>query len=274
MQHTKWSLSSTFFFLVFSHFPGFVFFVFFTFVAITVFFFIGRTTFNYDWVLATVLSLTLFQERCLWREKHHRMDWPSNGFPNEPFCSPCQPIVGHDGGWRVYVRYGDLLACLKHTENELAFFLVVSFLKLIFCLIHDYVKCDYSVEFWKRNVCAVKSEAMFMRNQVMHTITSTESEIPSIAMIETFLCQYQSVDCANCGKSKENCEVFVTQNTLRMEFWDIWECFENLVFILRDSCLPIETFDGILFVEIIKISHKYEFQHIIWTKCNAMPAKC
>lgn len=41
--------------------------------------------------------LTLSQERFLWREKHHRMDWPSNGYPNELFCSLCQPIVGHDG---------------------------------------------------------------------------------------------------------------------------------------------------------------------------------
>lgn len=58
-------------------------------------------------------TLTLFQERCLWRGKRLRMDWPSNVFPNELFCSLCQPIVDHDGGWRVYVRYEDLLACLK-----------------------------------------------------------------------------------------------------------------------------------------------------------------
>lgn len=58
-------------------------------------------------------TLTLFPRQCLWREMHHRKDWPSSGFPNGPFCSLYRPIVGRDGGWRAYEQYGDLLACLE-----------------------------------------------------------------------------------------------------------------------------------------------------------------
>lgn len=59
------------------------------------------------------MLLTLFPKRCPWREMHLRKDWPSSGFPNGLFCSLYRPIVGHDGGWRAYEQYGDLLACLK-----------------------------------------------------------------------------------------------------------------------------------------------------------------
>ncbi len=51
------------------------------------------------------LQLTPFPKRFPWRVKRQRMDWPSNGFPSEPFCNPYRPIFGRVCVSSVFLRF-------------------------------------------------------------------------------------------------------------------------------------------------------------------------
>ena len=65
-----------------------------------------------------LLILTLFQERCLWRERRQRMDLTSSVFPSEPSCNPCRPIVGHVCGLCAYEQFGYRVVYLKGTKMK------------------------------------------------------------------------------------------------------------------------------------------------------------
>ncbi len=50
----------------------------------------------------TVLTLTLSQAQCLWREKLHRRGWPSERCPNGPSCTVYRAISERGGGSAVF----------------------------------------------------------------------------------------------------------------------------------------------------------------------------
>lgn len=62
-------------------------------------------------------KLTLFQERCPWREMHQRKDWPSSVFPSEPSCNPCRPNVGHVCGFYACEQFGFRVVYLEMNKQ-------------------------------------------------------------------------------------------------------------------------------------------------------------